>query len=253
MYLQKRIITAALAAVIAVGVAGCTGSSISTGSSNSTPESLLSEDIEPAAIEDNGLLEVAIETPVNSLDPQLAADDVSFEVIAGYLDGLMRTDENGEPVPAVAERYEISGDELTYTFHLKEDANWSDGTPVTADDFVFAWQRVADPDVELAVRAVDDKTLEVQLNEPAADFLNLVCLPTYYPVNRNFYESLEEGTFGTSPETVLSNGSFWVDEYEPGARNFTLVQNPDYYDADRIHVEGISYQVASDGEQESME
>ena len=92
-------------------------------------------------------LNIMLETPVESLDPQQATDGTSFEVIADYTDGLMQMDADGQAVPAIAESYDVSEDGLTYTFHLREDANWSNGDPVTAQDFVFAWQRAVDPAV----------------------------------------------------------------------------------------------------------
>ena len=90
-------------------------------------------------------LNIMIETPVESLDPQQATDGTSFEVIADFTDGLMQMDEDGAAVPALAESYEVSEDGLSYTFHLR-DAVWSNGEPVTAADFVFAWQRAVDPE-----------------------------------------------------------------------------------------------------------
>ena len=85
-------------------------------------------------------LNVMVETPVESLDPQIATDGTSFEVIADYTDGLMQMDADGKAVEALAESYDLSDDGTVYTFHIREDANWSNGEPVTAADFVFAWQ-----------------------------------------------------------------------------------------------------------------
>ena len=104
---------------------------------------------------------------------------------------------------------------------------------------------------ELGVTAVDDKTLEVQLNVPVSYFLSLMYLPTFYPVNQAFYESVGD-TFGTSPETVLSNGAFTLDTYEPAATAFHLTKNEDYWDADRIQLPGLNYQVIQDSQQALM-
>lgn len=223
-------------------------------------------------------LNIMLETPVESLDPQQATDGTSFEVIAAYTDGLMQMDADGQAVPAIAESYDLSEDGLTYTFHLR-DASWSNGDPVTAADFVYAWQRAVDPEIaseysymlsdigqvvnaaeiiagekdksELGVTAVDDKTLEVQLNVPVSYFLSLMYFPTFYPVNQAFYESVGD-TFGTSPETVLSNGAFTLDTYEPAATAFHLTKNEDYWDADRIQLPGLNYQVIQDSQQALM-
>ncbi|MDO4340354.1 MAG: peptide ABC transporter substrate-binding protein [Eubacteriales bacterium] len=223
-------------------------------------------------------LNIMLETPVESLDPQQATDGTSFEVIADYTDGLMQMDADGQAVPALAESYDLSEDGLVYTFHLR-DANWSNGDPVTAADFVYAWQRAVDPDIaseyaymlsdigqvvnaaeiiagekdksELGVTAVDDKTLEVKLNVPVSYFLSLMYFPTFYPVNQAFLESVGD-TFGTSPETVLSNGAFVMDTYEPAATAFHLTKNEDYWDADRVQLPGLNYQVIQDSQQALM-
>ena len=173
----------------------------------------------------------------------------------------------------------MSDDGLTYTFKIRDDANWSNGDPVTAQDFVFAWQRAVDPSVaseyaymlsdigqvknaadiiagtkdksELGVTAVDDKTMKVELNVPVPYFLSLMYFPTFYPVNEKFFESCKD-TFGTSPETTLSDGAFILDDYEPAATSFHLKKNPDYYDAGRIKLAGIQYQVIQDSQQALM-
>ena len=229
-----------------------------------------------AAAMADGDLNVMIETPVQSLDPQIATDGTSFEVIANYTDGLTQMDAEGGAIPAIAESWDISEDGLTYTFHLREDAVWSNGTPVTAADFIFGWQRAVDPanaseysymlsdigqvvnaeaiiagekDVsELGVTAIDDKTLEVKLNVPVSYFLSLMYFPTFYPVNEEFYNSVGD-LFGTGPEYVLSNGAFVLDTYEPAATAFHLTKNSDYYNADSVQLPGIGYQVVQDAQQ----
>ena len=167
----------------------------------------------------------------------------------------MQMDADGAAVPALAETYDISEDGKTYTFHLR-DAKWSNGDAVTAADFVFGWQRAVDPanaseysymlsDIgqvvnaaqiiagekpvtDLGVTAVDDKTLEVQLNVPVSYFLSLMYFPTFYPMNQKFFESCGD-TYGTSADTVLSNGAFVLTSYEPAATAFELVKNADKY------------------------
>ncbi len=277
MNLWKRMGAAALAGALALSLVACGG-----GGDSSAPAGSTAGGGSSTAAETTGskVLNVMVEVEVASLDPQLATDGTSFEVIADYTDGLMQMDAEGAAVPAIAESYEVSEDGCTYTFHLRDDAVWSNGDPVTANDFVFAWQRAADPataseysymtsDIaqiknaaeiiagekdksELGVTAVDDKTLQVELNVPVPYFLSLMYFPTFYPVNQAFYESLEEGTFGTSPETVLSNGAFILDSYEPAALSFSLVKNPDYYDADSIQLDGLNYQVIKDSQQAFM-
>ena len=276
----KKAVAFALAAAMVVGLVGCGGSgstSTTAAAGESSAESTAAESGSAAASGDD--LNVMLETPVQSLDPQQATDGTSFEVIADYTDGLMQMDSDGQAVPAIAESYELSDDGLTYTFHLRTDAKWSNGTPVTAADFVFAWQRAVDPAVaseyaymlsdigqvknaaeiiagekdksELGVTAVDDNTLKVELNVPVSYFLSLMYFPTFYPVNKEFFNSCGD-TFGTSPETVLSNGAYVLDDYQPAATAFHLTKNADYYDADRVKLAGLNYQVIQDSQQALM-
>ena len=276
----KKAVAFALAAAMVVGLVGCGGSgstSTTAAAGESSAESTAAESGSAAASGDD--LNVMLETPVQSLDPQQATDGTSFEVIADYTDGLMQMDSDGQAVPAIAESYELSDDGLTYTFHLRTDAKWSNGTPVTAADFVFAWQRAVDPAVaseyaymlsdigqvknaaeiiagekdksELGVTAVDDNTLKVELNVPVSYFLSLMYFPTFYPVNEEFFNSCGD-TFGTSPETVLSNGAYVLDDYQPAATAFHLTKNADYYDAERVKLAGLNYQVIQDSQQALM-
>ena len=221
------------------------------------------------AFAEDQYLSVMLSTNVMSLDTNLATDGESFEVIADCIDGLMQMDADGAAVPAIAESYDLSEDGKTYTFHLR-DAQWQDGTPVTANDFVFAWRRIcqeageyaylfdssvgcvkgadaiiyegADP-TTLGVSAPDDKTFVVELEVPVSFFPSLMYFPTFYPINEAFYNSLDAGTYGTSPETFLANGAFVLDSYTPGTANLTVKKNETYWDADRVQLAGIKYQV----------
>ena len=279
---MKRIVALVLAMVMALSLAACGSSASSAPAATAAPAA--AGDAAPAdtaaASDGDKVLNVMVEVEVESLDPQVATDGTSFEVIANYTDGLTQMDADGAAVPAIAESWDVSEDGTVYTFHLRQDANWSNGEPVTANDFVFAWQRAADPALaseysymlsdigqvknaaaiingemdksELGVKAIDDKTLEVTLEVPVSYFLSLMYFPTFYPVNQAFFEGLADGTFGTSPETVLSNGAFVLTSYEPAALSFSLAKNPDYYDADKVQLDGLNYQVIKDSQQAYM-
>ena len=241
---RRSFLAAAGVTSAALALTACGGSSSSTAASSAASGASSAA----AGTAQGGTLNIMLETEVQSLDPQVATDGTSFEVIADYTDGLMQMDADGAAVPAIAETYDISEDGKTYTFHLR-DAKWSNGEAVTAADFVFGWQRAVDPataseysymlsDIgqvvnaaeiiagekpvtDLGVTAVDDKTLEVQLNVPVSYFLSLMYFPTFYPVNEAFYNTCAD-TFGTSPETVLSNGAFVLTDYQPAATAFAL-------------------------------
>ncbi|MDN5567255.1 MAG: ABC transporter substrate-binding protein, partial [Paracoccus sp. (in: a-proteobacteria)] len=144
---------------------------------------------------------------IKSLDPAKNTDVEGSDALRSLFEGLMNEDAKGEMVPGVAESYEVSDDQLTYTFKLR-DAKWSNGDPVTADDFAFAWQRVVNPETaseyawymelmniknatqivagempaeELGVKAIDDKTLEVTLTTPTPYFVSTLSHATTYP------------------------------------------------------------------------
>ena len=279
---MKRIVALVLAMVMVLGLAACGGSASSAPAATAAPAD--AGDAAPAdtaaASEGDKVLNVMVEVEVESLDPQVATDGTSFEVIANYTDGLTQMDADGAAIPAIAESWDVSEDGTVYTFHLRQDANWSNGEPVTADDFIFAWQRAVDTALaseysymlsdigqvknaaaiingemdksELGVKALDSKTLEVTLEVPVSYFLSLMYFPTFYPVNQAFFEGLADGTFGTSPETVLSNGAFVLTSYEPATLSFSLAKNPDYYDADKVQLDGLNYQVIKDSQQAYM-
>jgi len=217
-----------------------------------------------------GTLNVMFGTNVMSLDTNLATDGDSFEIIADCIDGLTQMDADGAAKPAIAESWDISEDQLTYTFHIRKDATWSNGTPVTAKDFEFAWKLAmtaneeynymfdssvgcvknadailyegADP-ATLGITAVDDYTLKVELEAPVSFFPSLMYFPTFYPINQAFYESVGSDNYGTSPETFLSNGAFILSEYTPGTASPKVVKNPNYYGAAEVQLQGINYQV----------
>ena len=271
---RRSFLAASGISAAALALTACGGSASSTAASTAASGTASSA----AGTAAGGTLNIMLETEVQSLDPQIATDGTSFEVIADYTDGLMQMDADGSAVPAMAETYDISEDGKTYTFHLR-DAKWSNGEAVTAADFVFGWQRAVDPanaseysymlsDIgqvvnaaeiiagekpvtDLGVQAVDDKTLEVQLNVPVSYFLSLMYFPTFYPVNEAFFNTCKD-TFGTSPDTVLSNGAFIMTDYQPAATAFELVKNPDYYDADKVSLDGLSYQVIKYSQQALM-
>ena len=218
----------------------------------------------------NSKLSVMLGSNVVSLDSAQATDVNSFELIADCIDGLMQLDAEGKAIPALAESYDVSADGKTYTFHLR-DAKWSNGEPVTADDFVFAWRRHCQSSAEysyimgdtvacvknadavikggdpktLGVSAPDPKTFVVELDAPVSFFPSLMTFPTFYPINEKFYNSLEEGSYATSPETFLSNGAFALASYVPGAANIQLKKNDSYWNAEKISIDGFQYQVVS--------
>ena len=219
-------------------------------------------------------LKVQIDAEIASMDPQIATDGISFEVLAAVTEGLYSLSDDGSAVEAIADKVEKSEDGLTYTVTLK-DTKWSNGTPVTAKDFVFAWRRLVDPATaseysfiagiagiknadaivngeitpdQLGITAKDDKTLVIELDTPVPFFESLMAFPSFFPVNEEFYNKCGD-KFATTVDTILCNGAFKVASYEPAATTINLEKNTNYWDADKVQLSGIQYQVIKDSQQ----
>ncbi|OXS54587.1 oligopeptide transport system substrate-binding protein [Bacillus sp. V-88] len=206
---------------------------------------------------------------IPSMDSTLATDAVSFNVMNNVLEGLYRLGENDEAVLGMAaEEPQISEDGKTYTFKIR-DAKWSNGDPVTANDFVYAWKKALNPDTgaeyayimydiknaakvnagdlpvdELGVKATDDKTLEVQLETPVPYFKALLSFATFYPQNQKFVE--EQGDkFGLEADTVVYNGPFTLSEWKH-EQSFKLSKNEDYWDAETVKLKEVNFNIVKD-------
>ncbi len=216
------------------------------------------EAVDPAT----GTITLALSTEPPQLDSTRATDMVSGQILGHVMEGLVRYDEFNRIVPGVAERWRV--DEAQAVFHLRDDSRWSDGTPVTAHDFVFAWRTAVEPETAseyafilypiknaravnegelpvtaLGATAVDDHTLAVQLERPIGYFDKLVAFPTYYPIRQDFYEG-RDGRYGADPEDLLYNGPFVIQRWVHGA-NLRMTRNDEYWARDRIHLNAIDY------------
>lgn len=280
-----RIWTALLctAAMAVSGLAGCGGGESSATAPASASESQ-AEDTESsgdtaAAGSSSEKLVYHINTLIDTMDPTTANDGTSFTVISQVTEGLYTRDENGSPILGMASDVQKSDDGLTYTFTIRDDAKWSaTGDPVTANDFVFSWQRLADPSTaaayqwfvetaciknaaevtagtmspdQLGVSAPDDKTLVVELSSPCPILEQLLTFVCFMPIEQSFYESCGD-TFATSPETINCNGPFRITDYQVSATSFSAEKNPDYYDADKVTLAGIEWQVIQDSQTAAM-
>ncbi|WP_410502484.1 peptide ABC transporter substrate-binding protein [Exiguobacterium acetylicum] len=208
-------------------------------------------------------------TDVPQLDPTKTTDSTSIIVTNNVFEGLYRLDGDNKPTPGIAESVEVSDDKKTYTFKLRKDAKWSDGSAVTADDFIYAWKRALDPKTaaeyayilqdlknankimagdaeldELGVKKVDDQTLEVQLEAPAPYFLGLTSFPTYLPLKQSFVED-QGDKFATSVDTMVFNGPFVLDKWQANA-GWTYKKNPDYWDKANVKMDKIDVKVVKE-------
>ena len=216
------------------------------------------------------ILNVALDATIDTLDQQVSVYATSFELIGNMIDGLMQMADDGSVKNACAKEMQVSADGLHYTFKLRDDVFWSNGEPVTAHDFVYGWQRAIDPKTEseyafmisdiaqiknataiqagqmepnqLGVRAKDDYTIEVELQTPVSYFDQLLYFCTFYPANQEFVEKCGN-KYATSPETCLANGAFILTEYKQGATSISFIKNNAYYDAAKVKLGGIHYEV----------
>ncbi|MGM0898569.1 MAG: peptide ABC transporter substrate-binding protein [Bacillota bacterium] len=209
---------------------------------------------------------------IPTMDSVLADDAVSFTMLNNAGEGLYRLDEQNAAVPAMAEgEPEISEDGLSYTFKLR-DANWSDGSPVTAHDFVFAWQRAADPATgstygpymmagtiknaaaiaqgeldksELGITAQDDQTLVVSLERPIPYFLSLMAFGTFYP-QKEAYVTEHGDQYAMDSDKLLSNGPFVLANWDATAMSWELEKNTEYWDAETVKLDKVEFNIVPD-------
>ncbi|KQL49222.1 ABC transporter substrate-binding protein [Brevibacillus choshinensis] len=200
-------------------------------------------------------------------DPGLAEDTTSGAIILATFDGLTRIGSDDKPHEAAAESYTVSDDKLTYTFKIR-DHKWSNGDPVTAKDFEFAWKRALDPKTasnyayqlyyikngekankgeakldDVGVKALDDKTLEVKLENPTPFFLELLAFRTYFPVNPKVVQANEK--WAGEAKTHVGNGPFKIETWEHKSK-IVLVKNDSYWDKDKVKLDKIEFAMVED-------
>ncbi|MDF2681326.1 MAG: peptide transporter substrate-binding protein [Brevibacillus sp.] len=258
--MKKRmgLVLAALLAITSV-TAGCSSSSTAPqGQQNQGQTAPKAEGAKPAAEQK---IIYALSKEPEEMDPTLNTYARSSIVLQNLFRGLYKIDESGKkPVPSLAESYELDSTGTKYTFKINKNAKWSDGKPVTAQDFEYSWKRVLNPDVasgaafylyylkngkaynekkakaeDLGVKAVDDVTLEVTLENPTPYFLELLCVTAYYPVRKDVAE--KEG-WTKSPETYLTTGPFMLTELKPKEK-YVLKKNPNYLEADKVKLDTL--------------
>lgn len=214
-------------------------------------------------------LKVNINTEPPSLNPGLAEDSTSGTVLRNVLEGLTRIGQDDKPAAAMAEDWEISEDQKTYTFNIREDAQWSNGDPVIAEDFEYAWKWALDPANQstyayqlyyvegaeaantgegslddVGVKAVDEKTLEVTLANPTPYFLELTAFYTYLPVNSKIAK--ENPDWATDAgENYTTNGPFHLAEWSHSDQ-ITLEKSDTYWDKDAVKLDKIEMYMIND-------
>ena len=198
-----------------------------------------------------------------TLDPHKTSTVYEANILRDMLEGLVINDGVGEVVPGVATDWEVSDDGTTYTFTLREDAAWSNGDPVTAEDFAYSLRRIMDPATgakyatvlypilnaeavnkgemdpsELGVRAVDDTTLQIKLEQPTPYFIELLTHQTGLPVHPASVE--EHGADFVQAENYVSNGPYTLTSFTPNDK-LVLEKNPEFHAADEVTIDRIDY------------
>ncbi len=205
------------------------------------------------------------EADPETLDPQKVSTSAEFHIMRDLYETLIIHDGQGKVVPGVAETWQISDDGKTYTFTLRANAKWSNGDPVKASDFVFAWRRAADPATgakyanvldpvvgfeaarkgtagakleDIGIVAVNDRTLRVNLAAPTPYFAELLTLPISAPLHEASVR--QHGTNFVRPENKVSNGAYRLQSFTPNAQA-TLVKNPHFHDAANVKIDQVNF------------
>lgn len=232
------------------------------------PAEAPTEEEASAPAEELKILRTNNQSEPGALDPQLAQGTHESWILNHIFEGLYKKDKDGSIVPGMAEGYELAEDDVTYTFSLRDGIYWSNGDPVTAHDFEFAWKRALDPELaayyafqlyyvkggeayntgtgsidDVGVKAINDKTLEVVLATPTAYFIELTSFYTYFPVNKKVVEA--NADWAKEPSTYVSNGPFKLTEWEHNAK-IVIMKNDKYYDADQVKLDGIDFAILDD-------
>lgn len=219
-------------------------------------------------VDQNQVLNMTLRAEPTTLDPSLAADLVTSDVLNNVMEGLYRINKDNKPEPAIASGVEISEDKKTYTFTLR-DAKWSNDDPVTAQDFEYSWKRTLNPETkaeyayilypiknaeayntdeasadDVGVKALDEKTLEVELEEPSPYFLSLTAFSNYYPQNESVVEEFGK-EYGTEADKIVYNGPFNVSEWKH-EQNVQLKKSDTYWDRNAVRLEVANLNIVKD-------
>ena len=268
---MKKLVSLALAVLMCLSLAACGGSSSSGGniSDMAAATTAAPASTTPAADVAQEMTFVLSDEP-DGIDPTVTNNSFAMYVLCNCFDGLVTYDASGSIVPACAESWDISDDGTVYTFHLREGLKWSDGTPLTANDFVYSIQRVLTPATtaqyysmmsdyikgakefyegtgtaeELGAKALDDNTLEITLLQPTSFFIDLVSMWCYFPVQKATIDANGD-RWTASADTYVCNGPFKMEQINLG-EGYVLVKNENYWDADNVTLEKLTFRFILD-------
>src|SRR5690625_2333246 len=268
---KKLSILFTLVFALSIFLAACGGGSDDTEQDSGDDATTESEgDNTGGDLAEEQVLNINIKTEPPSLHPGTSSDTTSSAVLDQVFEGLTRVNQEGEPEPAMAEDIDVSDDGLTYTFKIREDANWTNGDPVTAEDFEYAWKWVLDPESadtdyayqlypikgaedakenggsldDVGITVEDDKTLIVELEQPTDYFLELTAFHTFYPLNKNVVEGNDNWALDAS-EDYVTNGPFKLASWEHKDQ-IVIEKNEDYWDTETVKLETINMHMIND-------
>lgn len=227
---------------------------------------------QPREVDENRIINARASMEPTGLNTILSTYATEFTIIRHCYENLYMLDENNVPQPAAAETVDKSEDGLTFTFHLREDGVWTNGDPVTANDFAFAWQQVLTPEnaadyayflyfienaeaylngecewEDVGVKVIDDKTLEVKLARPTPYAEFMFAFGTMAPVNQRFYEAVGADKYNTEAEYFCTNGAFAFMDWSHN-ESMILQKNENWHNADDIQVEQINFRIITDAQ-----
>ncbi|MCM3710610.1 peptide ABC transporter substrate-binding protein [Sporosarcina luteola] len=270
---MKKWLSFLMVAMLALVLAACTANKEAGKEPEKPAENTKTEDgkeegkKEEAAAGEKILLMNNGEEPT-SFDPSIGFNAVSWSALNNIMEGLTRLDKDHKAVEATAEKIDISDDGLTYTFTIRDGAKWSNGDPVVAGDFVFAWKHMLNPETaspaaflayfiegaeeyntgegspdDIAIEAKDEKTFVVKLTSPNEAFLNIITNPSFFPINEKVASA--DPTWHTEAATFVGNGPFKLSAWSHDV-SFEFEKNEHYWDADAVNLDKVHWAMVND-------
>lgn len=282
---MKKMIALLLAVSMAVSMTACggstaassaapaasgTASSASSGGAATAADDLAAKSKYPGT-SDADMITINLQQEPPELNSTLTSDTASGVVLRETMSGLMKLDKNDKPIPDLAESYTVSDDKMTYTFKLRKDAKWSNGDPVTAKDYIFAWTTAMKKETAstysfiltdnikggtdyfdgkikedgLGIKAPDDYTLVVTLTNPIPYALHLFSFQEYLPLNQKAYEAAGADKYAKDMSAFVTDGAYKMTEWVHND-HITLEQNPDYWDKANVGIPKIKMVMLAD-------
>lgn len=229
-----------------------------------------------STLADKQILNLASSGDISTMNVHHATDGISLRALEETHSGLIRLNAKGDPIPDMAAQMpKVSKDKTVYTFTIRKDAKWSNGDPVTAQDFVYSWRKEVNKDTaaeyayifesagiknaskimdphsnlynkvnKLGIQALDKHTLQITLKRPVPFFLPLLSFPTFFPVDQKVAEKYGED-FATEPNQMVYNGPFTMSNWDHG-EGWAFKKNPNYWGADQIHLNKVQYKIVKE-------